>query len=87
MATIAMNKDGCDTEHDALMLEEYGDEVLCAGWNPQLALVGAGSIEQVGEHANDEERTTVPNVVLDYAPEEAIESVRFLRSATIPQCP
>ncbi|OIR01952.1 hypothetical protein GALL_160390 [mine drainage metagenome] len=87
MATIAMNKDGCDTEHDALMLEEYGDEVMCAGWNPQLALVGASSIEQIGEHANDEERTTVPGVVLDYAPEEAIESVKFLRSATIPQCP
>jgi hypothetical protein len=87
MATIAMNKDGCDTEHDALMLEEYGDEVMCAGWNPQLALVGVSSIEQVGEHTNDAERTTVSGVVLDYAPEEAIESVRFPRSATIPQCP
>lgn len=87
MATIAMKKDGCDTEHDALMLEEYGDEVLCAGWNPQLALVGAGSIEQIADHANDVERTTVPGVVLDSAPEEAIESIKFLRSATIPQCP
>jgi len=87
MAAIAMNKDGCDTEHDALMLEEYGDEVMCAGWNPQLAVVGASSIEQVGEHTNDAERTTVPGVVLDYAPEEAIEGVRFPRSATIPQCP
>ena len=87
MATIAMNKDGCDTEHDALMLEEYGDEVLCAEWNPQVALVGASSVEQIGERAYDVERTTIPGVVLDSAPEEAIENVRFLRSATIPQCP
>lgn len=87
MASIAMNVNGCDTEHDALMLKEYGEEVMCTGWNPQLALAGENSIEQTGEHANDEEPTTVPGVVLDYAPEEEIESVRFLRSATIPQCP
>ncbi|OIQ99535.1 hypothetical protein GALL_184720 [mine drainage metagenome] len=87
MASIVMNADVCDSERDALMLKEYGEEVMSAGWNPQLALVDASSIEQIGEHANDEERTTVPGVILDYAPEEAIESVRFLRSATIPQCP
>lgn len=31
---------GCVIEHEALVVEEYDDEVLCAGWNPQLALAG-----------------------------------------------
>lgn len=87
MATIAMKTDGCDIEGDAHMLREYGVEVMCAGWNPQLALVSASSAEQIGEPGSDRERTTVPGIVLDYAPEEATGSVRFPRSATIPQCP
>ena len=87
MATIAMNKDGCDIGRDSLMFQEYGEEVMCAGWNPQLAQAGASSVAQISEHANDEERTTAPGVVLDYAPEEEIENVRILRSATIPKCP
>lgn len=40
--TIVMNMSGYEIEREAV--EQYGDEVMCAGWNPQLALVG--------EHAN-----------------------------------
>jgi hypothetical protein len=39
MATIVMNMNGCDVEHEVVVNEEYDDEVMCAGWNPQLALV------------------------------------------------
>jgi hypothetical protein len=37
MAAI-MEKSAYEIERVAVMTEEYGDEVLCAGWNPQLAL-------------------------------------------------
>jgi hypothetical protein len=41
MDTIVMNIHECDIEHEAPMDEEYGDEVLCAGWNPQLTQAAA----------------------------------------------
>jgi hypothetical protein len=34
MATIVMNIDGCDIAHEALMLEEYGEETN-REWKPQ----------------------------------------------------
>ena len=37
MATT-MNMSGYEIERE--LVEEYGDEVLCAGWNPQLELIG-----------------------------------------------
>lgn len=40
MATIVMDMDGCDIAHETLMLEEYGEEVMCAGWIPPRALKG-----------------------------------------------
>jgi hypothetical protein len=46
MNTIVMNMDGCDIEHAAPVDETYSDEVLCAEWNPQLALVSASPVEQ-----------------------------------------
>ncbi|MDO8810695.1 MAG: hypothetical protein Q7J38_01520 [Gallionella sp.] len=38
MSIVTMNMNDYEVERDDLMAEEYGDEVLCAGWNPSLAL-------------------------------------------------
>jgi len=32
------------------VVEEYGDEVMCAGWNPQLALVGDRPVTEADGH-------------------------------------
>jgi hypothetical protein len=37
---IVMNMSGYEIEHEVVVIEEYGDEVMCAGWNPQLAQIG-----------------------------------------------
>lgn len=37
---VVMNMSGYEVEHDAAATGEYGDEVMCAGWNPELAQVG-----------------------------------------------
>jgi len=50
--TIVMNMSGYEIEREAVAVEQYGDEVMCAGWNPQLALVG--------EHAHANERGAMP---------------------------
>jgi len=52
MNSIAMNLDECDIDHEALMDEEYGDEVMSAGWNPQLTLAGDGPVAQINKHIN-----------------------------------
>ena len=38
MSIVTMNMNDYEVERDDSMAEEYGDEVLCAGWNPSLAL-------------------------------------------------
>ena len=38
MATM-MNMSGYEIERETVAVEEYGDEVMYAGWNPQLRLV------------------------------------------------
>ena len=38
MATIVMDMDGFDIAHEKLMLEEYGEEVMSAGWIPPRTL-------------------------------------------------
>ncbi|MDO8925946.1 MAG: hypothetical protein Q7U94_03430 [Sideroxyarcus sp.] len=50
--TIVMNMNGYEIEREAVAVEQYGDEVMCAGWNPQLALVG--------EHTQTTERAAMP---------------------------
>jgi hypothetical protein len=40
MAAIVMDTDGCDIAHETQMLEEYGEEVMCAGWIPPRTLRG-----------------------------------------------
>jgi hypothetical protein len=52
MSTLVMEMDGSDIEHAAPMIEEYGDEVMCAGWNPQLTLVGDAPVAQMNKHVN-----------------------------------
>ncbi len=51
MNTVLMNN-GCNVEHDALMTEIYGEEVMCAGWNPLLTLVGESPVAQINKHVN-----------------------------------
>ena len=52
MDTVNNKINKCDTEHEAPVIEEYGDEVMCAGWNPQLALAGEGPVAQLNRHGN-----------------------------------
>jgi hypothetical protein len=41
---------GCEIEREAPVNEEYGDEVLCAGWNPQLTLAAENPVSQIDRH-------------------------------------
>lgn len=38
MGVLAMNMSGYEVERDDVAESRYGDEVLCAGWVPELAL-------------------------------------------------
>lgn len=38
MSIVTMNMSEYKVERDDAMEAEYGNEVLCAGWNPALAL-------------------------------------------------
>ena len=57
MAAIVLDTDGCDIAHEKLMLEEYGEEVMNAGWIPPLTLKGenrvALAVAPVEESDND----------------------------------
>jgi hypothetical protein len=44
MATIVLDMDGCDIAHEKLMLEEYGEEVMSAGWIPPRTLKGESEV-------------------------------------------
>ncbi|HLP98034.1 MAG TPA: hypothetical protein VK149_06285 [Sideroxyarcus sp.] len=39
--TIVMNMSGYEIEREEVAVERYGDEVMQAGWNPQLSLASA----------------------------------------------
>lgn len=52
MDTIVMNMNGCDIEQEALMVEEYGEEVMCVGWNPQLTLARESPVAQINGHVD-----------------------------------
>lgn len=47
---IVMNMSGYEIEREVLVVEEYGDEVMCAEWNPQLALVSERPVAAVDKH-------------------------------------
>ncbi len=42
--TIVMNMGSYETERAAEVVEHYGDEVMYARWNPQLAQTGGARI-------------------------------------------
>jgi hypothetical protein len=43
MATV-MKMSGYEIEREVVAIEEYDDEVLNAGWNPQLVLASEGPV-------------------------------------------
>lgn len=48
---IVMNMSGYEIEREVVVVEEYGDEVMCAEWNPQLALVNERPAAGVDKHS------------------------------------
>jgi hypothetical protein len=49
MATT-MNVSGYEIEREVVAVGEYGDEVMCAGWNPQLESVSDHPVMAVDKH-------------------------------------
>lgn len=45
------NMNGYEIERADVADEEYGEEVMCAGWNPQLELVRNYPVMDVDKHA------------------------------------
>jgi hypothetical protein len=87
MTAIVRNIDGCDIEHETLMLQEYSEEVMCTGWNPELALATESPVAPHDKCAKDRGLTVIPGFIPDFATEEEIESeISFLTTA-IPKCP
>lgn len=41
---------GYGVETEALMADEYCEEVMCAGWNPQLAMASETPVVQIDRH-------------------------------------
>ena len=52
MDSVVMDMNGCNIEHEALVIEEYGEEVMFAGWNPQLTLLGESPVAQINRHVS-----------------------------------
>ena len=48
--TTTMNMNGYEIERADVAGEEYGEEVMCAGWNPQLELVCNYPVMEVDKH-------------------------------------
>lgn len=53
MSIITMSMSQYEIEQDGSITEGYGDEVLCAGWNPAIALQQRAYIEK-------EQRAAIP---------------------------
>lgn len=81
MATILMSIDGCEIAHEALMLEEYGEEKKRAEWYPQLALASNGAVARLNRHASD---AAPPPASED---EDEFECFALLSSTAFPRCP
>jgi len=78
------NVNGCDIEHEAIVDEGYSEEVMCAGWNPQLALAANSTAEQINKRAKDRKRTSAAQ---SSELEEVVDRIEFVRSTAFPQCP
>lgn len=49
--TTTMNMNGYEIERADVADEGYGEEVMCAGWNPQLESVCNHPVMEVDKHA------------------------------------
>jgi hypothetical protein len=83
MATIELNVDGCDIAHETLRLEEYGGDVMRAGWRQQFTLVGGSPVAQIRRRPIDHGSSAIPHA----APEEAVDDFGLVLSSLFPQCP
>ncbi|HEY0665575.1 MAG TPA: hypothetical protein VGD24_05885 [Gallionella sp.] len=52
MDAIVMKMSGSDARQVAVAAEEYGDEVMSAGWNPQLEMAGEFPVAPLNQHIN-----------------------------------
>lgn len=69
---------GCFIEQDFLIADEYGEEVTCTEWIPQLAPTSSGSAALPDHHASDQDRSSFPYVDLPRAP---------VKTTAFPKCP
>lgn len=60
--SIVMNMSGYEVGREGVSAEEYGDEVMCAGWNPQLALIGERPVSTMDKHAGFPDALACVNV-------------------------
>ena len=86
MAIIITNMDGCDTAHEALMLKEYEEEVMCPGRDPRRMPAGESPAANIGPQLRVQERARAPEIALHSVPEE-VTVVEFLLAASFPKCP
>lgn len=47
---VAINE--CNIEQEVPIIEQYGEEILCAGWNPQLSLMAECAVAELNKHVN-----------------------------------
>jgi len=69
---------GCYIEQDLPIADEYGEEVRCTGWIPQLAPTSASPVALLSQRTNDSVRSSFPYIDL---PCVAVETAAF------PKCP
>jgi hypothetical protein len=69
-----MNHNGCYIEHEALIVDEYGELVTSAGWNLLLTRAGNNRAAPRYEHAN-----------VKFA--EVLEGDGDFIASTLPKCP
>lgn len=60
--SIVMNMSSYEIEREEVPAEEYDDEVMCAGWNPQLALIGERPVAEIDKHAGFPDALAYVNV-------------------------
>lgn len=79
MDTIDIYSNGRFIEHESLIADEYGEEVTCTGWIPQLTPVtAAGRAALFNLCANDPDRSSFPYIDLPCVP---------VKAAAFPKCP
>lgn len=50
MNTVMMNMSSYSIENETTIVEEYGDEVMYAGWNPQVAVASEQPPALIDKH-------------------------------------